>query len=90
MLGKCGKMETERGGECIKMKRMCEKGWGECSEVKGEGRSEDGVDMLLLVLCSSNVLLIVSLDPSPDSSLPGLEKHSTPDNSMKHWQEKCV
>lgn len=63
---------------------------GGYSEVKGEGRSEDGVDMLLLVLCSSNVLLIVSLDPSPDSSLPGLEKHSTPDNSMRHWQEKCM
>lgn len=55
-------METERGGACIKMKRMCEKRLG--------GGGEDGVDMLLLVLCSGNVLLIVSLDPSPDSSLP--------------------
>lgn len=33
-------------------------------------RSKDGVDVLLLVLSSGNVLLIVSLDPGPDSSLP--------------------
>lgn len=32
--------------------------------------SKDGVDVLLLVLGSGYVLLIVSLDPGPDSSLP--------------------
>lgn len=59
------------GGGGFKMKRMCENRMGgKCSEEKGAGRSGDGVDMLLLVLCSGNVLLIVSLDPGPDSSLP--------------------
>lgn len=52
------------------------------------GGGEDGLDTLLCVLCSGNVLLIVSLDPSPDSSLPGLEKQSTPDTSTKRWEEK--
>ncbi|CAG09171.1 unnamed protein product [Tetraodon nigroviridis] len=63
---------------------------GECSGEKGEGRSGDGLDLLLLVLRFGNVLLIVSLDPSPDSSLPWLEKHGTPDNRTKRWREACV
>lgn len=53
-------------------------------------RSENGVDVLILVLCSGKVLLIVNLDPSPDSSLPWVEKHGTPDTSMHHKEGKCV
>lgn len=39
-------------------------------EGREEGKKIDGVDVLLLVLSSGKVPLIVSLDPSPDSSLP--------------------
>lgn len=61
-------------------------GWGNAEGGKGERRSEDGLDTLLFfVLRSGNVLLIVSLDPSPDSSLRWLEKQSTPDNRT----ERC-
>ena len=43
---------------------------GEGGGGRGTGGVKDGVDVLLLVPGSGNALLIVSLDPSPDSSLP--------------------
>ena len=50
------------------------------------------MDLMCCFLSQSlaTCLLIVNLDPSPDSSLPWLEKHSTPDTSMHNKEGKCV
>lgn len=59
-------MDLNRRGEKCRNREMSEAG-----EERGRRRRrKDGVDVLLHVPGSGSALLIVSLDPSPDSYLP--------------------